>query len=57
MKCMVFTYYVCHTNGQTHMYLIPSSIKIINKHNVFPCTDSSRQGWFHAETSMHILGL
>ena len=30
-----------HTNGQMHVCLIASSVIIINKHNVFLCSDSS----------------
>ena len=36
--------------GQKHIYFIASSIKIINKHNVLPCTDSNQPGWFHVDT-------
>ena len=44
MNFTACTYYVCHTNGQMHVCLIVSSIKIVNKRNVLPCTDSSQPG-------------
>ena len=50
-------YLLHHANGQMYVCLITLSIKIINKCNVFPCTDSSQLEWFHAETFMHVLGL
>ena len=31
MNCMAFTYYVMLINGQTHMCLIASSVKIVTK--------------------------
>ena len=40
-----------------HMYLIASSIKIINKCNVLPCKDLSQPGLFHIETCISALGL
>ena len=50
-------YLLHHANGQMYVCLITLSIKIINKCNVFPCTDSSQLEWFHAETFMHVLEL
>ena len=42
----------CHTNGQMHVCLIASLVKIITK----LCTNSSQPGWFHVETCMfHVL--
>ena len=32
MNCTAFTYYITLSNGQTHVCLIASSVKIINKH-------------------------
>ena len=32
MNCTAFTYYVMLSNGQKHVCLIASSVKIINKH-------------------------
>ena len=29
MNCTAFTYYIRHANGQMHMWLIASSVKII----------------------------
>ena len=56
MNYTAYTDYV--TNGQMHVYLIASSIKIITKHNVFAiCTDSSQPGWFHVDTYMCVFGL
>ena len=46
-----------HANGQIHMSLIASSLKIVNKWNVLPCTDSSQPGWFHVQTYMYVLGV
>ena len=53
-------YLLCHANGQMYMYMIASSIKIINKCNVFlPCTENRFKltrmvsCWDH----MHVLGL
>ena len=55
MNCTAYTDYV--TNGQMHVYLIASSIKIITKYNVFIiCTDSSQPEWFHVDTYMCVLG-
>ena len=37
MNCMAYAYYdvyICHINGQMHMSLIASSVKIITKHNI-----------------------
>ena len=42
-----------HTNGQTHVCLIASPVKIINKSNALPCTDSSQPGWFQVETYVY----
>ena len=50
-------YLLCRANGQVHVCLIASSIKIINKCNVLPYTDSSQPRWFHIETYMYVLGL
>ena len=46
-------YLLHHINGQMHVCLIASSIKIITK-----CVAAVYQpGWFHVETYMHVLGL
>ena len=49
-------YLLHHANGQMHVYLVASSVKIITKH-VLSCTDSSQLGWFYVETYMTVLGL
>ena len=56
INCMAYTYYVTY-NGQIHVCLIASLIKIIIKHNVLLCTNSSQLGWFHVETYKHALEL
>ena len=42
-------YLLHYTNGQINMCSIASSVKL--------CTNSSKPGWFHAETFMHVLRL
>ena len=46
-----------HINGQMHMYMIASSVKIISKRNVFAMYQLKSPGWFHVETYMHVLSL
>ena len=52
-------YLLCWANSQIHLYVIASSIKIFNRHNVLSCPDSSQPGWFHIEryNNMCVLGL
>ena len=58
MNYMAYSYLLCHANGQMHVYLIASSVKIIIKCNFLPLTDSSQPGGcFHIETYIHVLGL
>ena len=48
MNCMAYTYYVCYTNSQMHVYLIASFIKIINKLSTMFCrvpTQVSQDGF------------
>ena len=40
-----------------HVSLIASSVKIINKHDVLLCTDSSQPEWFCVATYVYVLGL
>ena len=49
-------YLIRYTNGQTHVYLIASSVKITTKH-AMSCTNSSQPGQFHVEAYIHVLGL
>ena len=56
-RWIVWLILLCHANGQKHIYLIASSIKIIYKSNVLLCTDSNQPKWFHVETYLCILGL
>ena len=54
MNFTAYVYLLYHVNGQMHVYLIASSIKIIKKRNVFLCINSSQPGWFHVKTYMHV---
>ena len=49
-------YLLRHANGQMHVCLIASSVKIITKHIVVVYRFKSA-GWFHGETYMHVLEL
>ena len=49
-------YLLHHANGQMHVCLIASSVKIITKCIAVVYRFKS-PGWFHVETSMHVLGL
>ena len=57
MNCTAFTYYVTLANGQTHVCLIASSIKITTIKRIAVMYSFKSQGWFHVETYMHVLGL
>ena len=43
-------YLLHHTNGQMHMCMITSSIKIIINAMLLSYTDSSQPGWFYVDT-------
>ena len=50
--------YLSHyANGQMHVYMIATSIKLLTSVIFSPCIDSSQPGWFHIEAYMHVLGL
>ena len=57
MNCTAFTYYVTLANGQTHVCLIASSVKIITIKRIAVMYGFKSPGWFHVETYMHVLGL
>ena len=57
MNCTAFTYYVMLANGQTHVYLIASSVKIITIKCIAVVYGFKSPGWFHVETYVHVLGL
>ena len=60
MNCTAFTYYVTLANGQMHVCLIASSVKVIAIKRIALIAvmyGFKSQGWFHVETYMHVLGL
>ena len=50
-------YLLRHANGQTHVWLIASSVKIITIKRIAVVYGFKSPGWFHVETYMHVLGL
>ena len=50
-------YLLRHANGQTHVCLIASSVKIIAIKRVAVMYGFKSPGWFNVETCMHVLGL
>ena len=51
-------YLLRHANGEMPMnMMIASSVKIINKYNFLPYTNSNQPGWFHVETYICVLRL
>ena len=56
MNCTAFTYYFT-LNGQMHVYLIASSVKIITIKRIAVVYRFKSPGWFDVETYMHVLGL
>ena len=50
-------YLLRHANGQTHVCLIASSVKIIAIKRTAVMYGFKSPGWFDVETCMHVLGL
>ena len=50
-------YLLRHANGQTHVCLIASSVKIIAIKRIAVVYGFKSPGWFDVETCMHVLGL
>ena len=50
-------YLLRHANGQTHVCLIASSVKIIAIKHIAVVYGFKSPGWFDVETCMHVLGL
>ena len=55
MNCTAFTYYVMLINGQTHMYLTASSVKIVTERVAVVYRFKSASS--HVETYMCVIGL
>ena len=56
MNCTAF-YLLRHADGQTHVCLIASSVKIIAIKRIAVVYGFKSPGWFDVETCMHVLGL
>ena len=50
-------YLLRHANGQMHVWLIASSVKIITVKRIAVVYGFKSPGWFHVEIYMHVLGL